>query len=579
LGHVLGLRHEHTRLPTNECYEDFNWRALTEYDSASIMHYPQCEGTNQLAKVLTELDCQGIGLLYQAPCSAAVTETGCTAFYQDGDGDGYGYEFRQPQYLWAASGHYKTKERGDCDDFDQAINPAASEVCNKKDDDCDWDIDEGFDKQNDPDFCNCMRCSFPKAVPACKNGVCAIGSCLFGWVDLDKAKGNGCEYQCAATGSEICDHLDNDCDGAVDEGISVFSDPSNCGQCGNRCAFANATAACVAGSCAMTACVAGYHDINDDPADGCEYACLAQGSETCNGQDDDCDGEVDDGFAKLTDVDHCGSCDPCSVAGAVPECNQGVCDIASCLPGFVDLDGDAANGCEYACSPDAAAELCDGADNDCDGAIDEDFDARSDEENCGGCGRRCEIANASATCANGDCVIATCDSGFHDLDGDVASGCEYACSSSSSSSVDETCNGLDDDCDGSVDEDVAGMGGQCGSAEGACEPGTLECVGGRVECVGGIEPASFEVCNDLDDDCDGSIDEGFAKNAGVCLCDGDQSGDGEISPVDALIVFRCYLSIGPCSACADVDDSGAVSPADALCLFNNYLGRPSCLDD
>jgi len=62
-------------------------------------------------------------------------------------------------------------------------------------------------------------------------------------------------------------------------------------------------------------------------------------------------------------------------------------------------------------------------------------------------------------------------------------------------------------------------------------------------------------------------------------CDGDQNGDGRITPADALIVFKCYLGSGPCGDCADVDENGKVTPADALCLFKKYLGQPSCLDD
>jgi Dual-action HEIGH metallo-peptidase len=64
LGHTLGFRHEHTRPEAGACFEDNNWRALTSYDSASVMHYPQCNGTNTGNLVLTTRDQQGAGALY-----------------------------------------------------------------------------------------------------------------------------------------------------------------------------------------------------------------------------------------------------------------------------------------------------------------------------------------------------------------------------------------------------------------------------------------------------------------------------------------------------------------------------------
>ncbi|MCP3136354.1 M57 family metalloprotease [Pyxidicoccus xibeiensis] len=64
LGHVLGLRHEHTRSTASGCYEDANWRALTSYDRASVMHYPQCNGTQTGDLVLTSLDRTGARALY-----------------------------------------------------------------------------------------------------------------------------------------------------------------------------------------------------------------------------------------------------------------------------------------------------------------------------------------------------------------------------------------------------------------------------------------------------------------------------------------------------------------------------------
>ena len=63
LGHTLGFRHEHTRPEAGQCFEDNNWRPLTAYDRASIMHYPQCGGSsNDLS--MTDTDRAGVRALY-----------------------------------------------------------------------------------------------------------------------------------------------------------------------------------------------------------------------------------------------------------------------------------------------------------------------------------------------------------------------------------------------------------------------------------------------------------------------------------------------------------------------------------
>ena len=63
LGHTLGFRHEHTRPEAGTCFEDNNWRALTPYDSSSIMHYPQCNGTSSNLS-FTATDGAGVRALY-----------------------------------------------------------------------------------------------------------------------------------------------------------------------------------------------------------------------------------------------------------------------------------------------------------------------------------------------------------------------------------------------------------------------------------------------------------------------------------------------------------------------------------
>ena len=75
----------------------------------------------------------------------------------------------------------------------------------------------------------------------------------------------------------------------------------------------------------------------------------------------------------------------------------------------------------------------------------------------------------------------------------------------------ETCNGLDDDCDGAVDEGNPGGGGACNTGLlGVCAAGTQHCQSGALQCIQNV-PAGTEICNGLDDDCDGAVDE-------ECLC-------------------------------------------------------------
>jgi serralysin len=64
LGHTIGFRHEHTRPESGTCFEDNNWRGLTAYDRASVMHYPQCNGSQTGDLVLTNLDKQGANSVY-----------------------------------------------------------------------------------------------------------------------------------------------------------------------------------------------------------------------------------------------------------------------------------------------------------------------------------------------------------------------------------------------------------------------------------------------------------------------------------------------------------------------------------
>src|SRR5690606_23918249 len=84
-----------------------------------------------------------------------------------------------------------------------------------------------------------------------------------------------------------------------------------------------------------------------------------------------------------------------------------------------------------------------------------------------------------------------------------------SCAGSVSATV-ETCNGADDDCDGVIDNDPIDEGGACGSSIGACVPGSEACIDGGLVCIGGVGPMA-EGCDNQDNNCDGSVDEGLSR--------------------------------------------------------------------
>jgi hypothetical protein len=318
---------------------------------------------------------------------------------------------------------------------------------------------------------------------------------------------------------EVCNNLDDDCDGCID------CDPVCLGNLGKTCPIPGAGQACgsMVGECrrGMLLCTQGM------------IQCVGQrlpATEVCDGKDNDCNGFTDEADPGLG-----ANCFPAGMIG----CNvsAGTC-VGECQFGRQTcqaMGATAALVCSNAVTP--KPEACDGTDNDCDGSTDEDFDV-------------------GAACDNG--VVGICRKTGKKICN--ARGDATTCSVAATPMTPEVCDGDDNDCDGDIDElPLPGVGDTCGSNVGECRIGHTKCVGGKIICDE-VGPTP-EICNGLDDDCDGSIDEELVPPGPECLPPG--------LPPGSKIVGECRAGIYACAKDGNGmwgwQCRGSVGPTDELC--------------
>lgn len=482
---------------------------------------------------------------YAGPGSPFILQNGLT-FGENDDNDGDGY----------------TGCDGDCNDNNDAVFPGASELCNETDDDCDGDVDEGFtyntyyadadgDGYGDPN----------QTVLACEPNEDSVDN------NTDCNDNNPDAYPGAF---EVCNAVDDNCNDIIDENlvlINYYPDADGDGY-GDPSDFIQACSQPVG-------YVSDFTDCNDSNAD------INPGSvEICNEADDNCNEAIDENlplttYYQDTDGDGFGnasvSAESCSQPSgyvlndldcddgsdtinpdAIEQCNE-IDDDCNLLIDdnvadqeyFADLDddgyGDSSLG--FFCLAPANSSLISGDCNDSNSEVnpsaqeecnllDDDCDEEIDEQ----LGNVYYQDNDDDGYGNPDMTIVACDqpAGYTQAAGDCNDGNDQIYPNAQ-----EICNNIDDNCDNNIDEFLGNLyyADNDGDGYGDPEDAQLSCaeipgyVSNGEDCNdnnANTNPGASEICNSIDDDCDGTVDNDIGLLEYYIDEDGDGYGSGSL---------------------------------------------------